>query len=225
MERRKLAKDSKGREITFEASTEKFYINNITYRSTVDHIHHLDLEGELTWYTPLAQEWFYTRLESMLDHESRGLPGRVSTGRAGKIEALLKVIVALICLVIGLKACSPGSSSTPPPPKRAVVEEPVQETPVADIRAMPHIGETGLLTADCYGSIDDEWSSLTEAIRADDQVGVRELIDSGQIWLLTEGDTVKVLDGALTTMKVRFVGGKYAGKVCWVEARFVGPAQ
>jgi len=90
---------------------------------------------------------------------------------------------------------------------------------------MPHIGETGQLTDDCYGSIDDEWSSLTEAIQADDQVGVRKLIDSGQIWLLTKGDTVKVLDGAWTTMKVRFVDGKYAGKVCWVEARFVGPVQ
>lgn len=143
---------------------------------------------------------------------------------SGVRGCLTKGCFAYILFAIVLAALS-DSSDRPrrkEPPARPA--ESVTTESTTGSSAVVRIGQEGNITTDCFGAVDDaSWDALSEAAVADDRVGINQLVMDGKVLLLDQGEKVKVLDHSWTAHKVRVVDGKYAGRVCWVEARHVKP--
>lgn len=130
----------------------------------------------------------------------------------------------LFAIVLGAMSDSSDKPRHIDPPARAAESVQTESTAVQSSSAVVRIGQEGNITTDCFGAVDDaSWDALSEAAVADDQVGINQLVMNGKVLLLNQGEKVKVLDHSWTAHKVRVVDGKYAGRVCWVEARHVKP--
>lgn len=72
-------------------------------------------------------------------------------------------------------------------------------------------------------AVDDEaWDSMSEVLRARDEVGFKQLVQSGRVVLVSKGQDLKVLDTGLDSVKVRVLGGPSAGKSGWAIASQIG---
>lgn len=102
---------------------------------------------------------------------------------------------------------TPRESS--PPPKGA---QRVSDT--SSIR----VGNVVTVTAEsAFAAVDDEaWDALNEAAVADDKVGVRDLVLNGKVFLLSKGESVKVLELGFESTKIRVVDGANTESVGWV---------
>ena len=71
-------------------------------------------------------------------------------------------------------------------------------------------------------AVDDEaWDAMIDAQVANDTIGLRSLLLSGDVFLLDEGTRVLVLDQGFFSTRVRALEGDNMGKAGWVQFELV----
>ena len=73
-----------------------------------------------------------------------------------------------------------------------------------------------------YLAVDDAaWDAMFEAINANDEIGVMQLVGAGRVYVVQSGTSARVLDTGFTSYKVRLMDGPSAGVAGWVVREFV----
>jgi hypothetical protein len=125
-------------------------------------------------------------------------------------------LFAIACLMIFLyfAATAPPAKLDKPQAKIPAVE------PKVTVKKTPSIfsvGETATLQFLCFAAIDDgSWDEMVKAQTAKDNVGLADLLVTGRIFRLQQGDEVLVIDKGFTSYRVRSRGAKTGGRAGWI---------
>lgn len=79
-------------------------------------------------------------------------------------------------------------------------------------------GDTAFVAAD-----DAAFDELTKAASAGDQVGIRELVRGGRVFLVPQNTRILVIENGVFSVRIRVLDGLQKDKAGWVPAEFVKP--
>jgi hypothetical protein len=110
--------------------------------------------------------------------------------------------------------------------------KPVEHAPPArdDDDRMPvvDVGERVTLRSKgnhVFIATDAAWDDFSNAVAANDELGLAGLIARGEVRVIKSGTAAKIIDTAFFTVKVRILEGDHVGRAGWIYREFVRPSR
>lgn len=131
-----------------------------------------------------------------------------------RISVYVFVGLALIALVVAVAGPD------------AIIETTAERVSFAPVAAdsIVDVGKDVKIAHTVSAAIDDaSWDLMMQAIRAKDTQGLVELSLQGKVFMVNPGETVKVLDMGLTSLKIRVMEGAAKGRAGWIVREAVKP--
>lgn len=138
-----------------------------------------------------------------------------------KLAGLSKIELAIICVVIGvlvlLYVFAPWGRGTD---SRAARPAPTSSFSNLLVGQEGHL-DNGDITMVLVAVDDAAYDDLHKVANANDDVGIRELVRAGRVFLTPQHTAIRVLENSVFSVKVRILDGAQKDRAGWVPAEFV----